>query len=640
MSMENGEELEARTSSPQPQIRIRPPLARRPSFGNLVREGEGEAIDLASEEIRRRKWKKRKKLRKGKMSQKEEETPIPMEIPPEEESKLESEPSVPEEEEVYTVLNGRSALIFPFIYKTDLQVVTTAFHVMDQLKKRTIRLNQQDIPLWKPYDLNLREIYDLSPLFRQVLGSGEKNRGPEKTWTCHRMIVNRVALEALFNEIYLHTIQNDTEVCYPAQFESIELLLYPRGASLLVFNINWKPPYSNRKLTLDDIRTIIYASRYKQIISGVVNGWGFPSVICRDEECSVKSKLGEELFCSKFFHKTTNLAAIGNWLLCLTDESTSHATNRVDQPRHALHHSTVVIDREPPSDTLQEYLFHLRRGFGQKNRPPPKAGETLGRVLVWRVNKYIAMAREGTVSMSWPIRDEPISYSFEVNNWHKKFQGVYLALALHAQAEKLVFEELSDLAANQAEYFVKDASFEQVQASRNQLRSLASIMTRYTLSMSSNDCGGTSEYSEFFTTLRQVYGIPDLRTELSGELKDVLAVVESNYLEEERRRRQIEEDQRRAKAEAFRNLQRKRDAHRQRFDLLVSIFSAITLPFVIVSGIFGMNLSTLPDVSFWQIMLITAGIAVVIFFVLVVIVFNRRYAARNDIEYLANHHSA
>ena len=32
-------------------------------------------------------------------------------------------------------------------------------------------------------------------------------------------------------------------------------------------------------------------------------------------------------------------------------------------------------------------------------------------------------------------------------------------------------------------------------------------MVRYTLSMSSNDCGGSSEYTEFFTTLRRVFGI-------------------------------------------------------------------------------------------------------------------------------------
>ncbi len=71
------------------------------------------------------------------------------------------------------------------------------------------------------------------------------------------------------------------------------------------------------------------------------------------------------------------------------------------------------------------------------------------------------------------------------------------------------------------------------------------MMVRYTLSMSSDDCGGSSEYSDFFTTLRRVFGIRELRDELSQELKDVLAVVESNYLEEERRQRDEAETARR-----------------------------------------------------------------------------------------------
>lgn len=40
---------------------------------------------------------------------------------------------------------------------------------------------------------------------------------------------------------------------------------------------------------------------------------------------------------------------------------------------------------------------------------------------------------------------------------------------------------------------------------RQELLKLATLMTRYTLQMSSDDCGGLSEYVEFFTCLRQVW---------------------------------------------------------------------------------------------------------------------------------------
>jgi len=95
----------------------------------------------------------------------------------------------------------------------------------------------------------------------------------------------------------------------------------------------------------------------------------------------------------------------------------------------------------------------------------------------------------------------------------------------------LVFLQLSDLAAAQAEHLnISQGSFEALRHSRNRLRDLSSRMVRYTLSMTSNDCGGITEYSEFFTSLRVVFGIPELREELSGELKDVLALLESGLI--------------------------------------------------------------------------------------------------------------
>jgi len=42
---------------------------------------------------------------------------------------------------------------------------------------------------------------------------------------------------------------------------------------------------------------------------------------------------------------------------------------------------------------------------------------------------------------------------------------------------------------------------------RTELGSLAALMTRYTLQMSSDDCGGLSEYVEFFSSLRGVCSV-------------------------------------------------------------------------------------------------------------------------------------
>lgn len=171
----------------------------------------------------------------------------------------------------------------------------------------------------------------------------------------------------------------------------------------------------------------------------------------------------------------------------------------------------------------------------------------------------------------------------------------------------MVFLQLSDLAAAQAEHLnISQGSFEALRHSRNRLRDLSSRMVRYTLSMTSNDCGGITEYSEFFTSLRVVFGIPELREELSGELKDVLALLESGYLEEEKRQRDFEEEKRQEKYQIQQNLKRERDRKARQFEVILSIFGSLSVPFAVVSGIFGMNLKNLPsDVDFWTLIGIT-----------------------------------
>jgi len=67
------------------------------------------------------------------------------------------------------------------------------------------------------------------------------------------------------------------------------------------------------------------------------------------------------------------------------------------------------------------------------------------------------------------------------------------------------------MATAQAERLKLDSevnSLGEIKRSRDRMRDLASLMVRYTLGMSSNECGGTSEYSDFFSSLRVVFGVP------------------------------------------------------------------------------------------------------------------------------------
>jgi len=150
--------------------------------------------------------------------------------------------------------------------------------------------------------------------------------------------------------------------------------------------------------------------------------------------------------------------------------------------------------------------------LGQKNRPPPLTGNIgeehpkTDRILRPRSNRYIGMSREGIVSLSWP--SEGGKNDYEVFRWHKVFFGIYLLLATHVIGEKAILLELSNISAFAGSLLKSitvaqgeqnfEEGLQQISSIRNTLGSIAALMTRYTLQMSGDDCGGLSEYVEFF----------------------------------------------------------------------------------------------------------------------------------------------
>lgn len=137
-------------------------------------------------------------------------------------------------------------------------------------------------------------------------------------------------------------------------------------------------------------------------------------------------------------------------------------------------------------------------------------------------------------------------------------------------------------------------------------------MTSYTLQMSGDDCGGLIEYLEFFTATRKVFAIENQRQELSSELHEVLAIMESNYAEETQKFKKIEKlnesigDRRRLIWDLTLSVRISASI----FPLYTQIISLFSIPYLTVSGIFGMNNDDLAkDISWYNLMAICGGIS-------------------------------
>jgi hypothetical protein len=106
--------------------------------------------------------------------------------------------------------------------------------------------------------------------------------------------------------------------------------------------------------------------------------------------------------------------------------------------------------------------------------------------------------------LSWPTTHA--EFEFEVGKWPSKFLGVFLILSMHVYGEKSVLLELSNLSSDAAKLLkgIQTTSLTHMYNSRMALIALATLISRYTLQMSSDDCGGLPEYVEFFGALRKV----------------------------------------------------------------------------------------------------------------------------------------
>eukprot|EP01125_Pyxidicula_operculata_P017420 TRINITY_DN6104_c0_g1_i1.p1 TRINITY_DN6104_c0_g1~~TRINITY_DN6104_c0_g1_i1.p1 ORF type:complete len:582 (+),score=120.97 TRINITY_DN6104_c0_g1_i1:389-2134(+) len=442
--------------------------------------------------------------------------------------------------------------------------------------------------------------------------------------------------------------------------EEVRITIFPLGVAILMFQINWNVKSSektttdepepepeqqqqnpsktfndlddgnnNNYISLQQLRNWLFLSKFRHKVENVFEGW-----ILNDESSStsneIQSKEDELGVISDSLHHRTpiSITTLGNWLLDGEQSFWSVDLKLSLNEKRTYHHTLAVVDRELKPEHLAEYLYHLERAFAQNNRAPPLLNKNKittqskeHTIIRLRQNRYLGMSREGTISLSWPsstLKSTGITGDFEVQKWYKVFLGIYLLLAVHVQGEKAILLELSNMSSNSAELLKIIAkkgenSLGDIVKIRNDLFSMAVMMTRYTIQMGSHDCGGLSDYVEFFSSLRSIFRIRQRRHELRADIQDVLALVESSYLEEQRKYTEVErilaQDDKRVKYE----IEKKKFQHQSRFERWVGVVSIMFLPIVVISGIMGMNLDDIPhDLPFYPTLGVIFGVSILL----------------------------
>ncbi len=475
--------------------------------------------------------------------------------------------------------SAKTVLMMPFSFWPTEDKESPAF-LARQMLERTVRLGEDEaVPLWERTGLP-KEAAELSLHFRQLLGHEATELSPVQ-----RLRVSDRARTRLFGEPRLW---GDTKTGDFAgkqcEWTDVHLVIFPHGA-ILSITIDWIMRGDTAPFMLSDLRTWLYLSKFRSVKLGVTRGWSFEQrQVAGEAAGDAQETLGLKLYAALFGGSCIALGAVANWLVKLPDESCSAIPRRIARFDYCHHHTCALIVKPPPKDAFDEYLFHIRRANGSKSgtfnlADGWKQPGLTDRVLALRANALIATSREGLFGVEWGTPKK---------TFLKQFVGIFCVLTLHCLSERVTLEKLSYLAALESQNLPtpgSNRSLAEKDLIRRKLMSLATLLVRYRSAMASDDCGGRSEFRDYFQTLRQVFNVAPLKDELREELQDTLAIVESDWMEEKRNEKNSELLWKLKKEEISKRKEDITNHQKRIFDVIYSAFSALGLPFILVSNI-------------------------------------------------------
>jgi len=250
----------------------------------------------------------------------------------------------------FLCLTAKTALMLPFKWSDPEEADLQAW--FNSIMDRKIRIKKKkEINIWKEHLKLSPDINDLDPNFRAGLGIYDGNVVDNDNLTyvkSKRLIMTHEALSYLFPHTVL--VANDLtlskEAIYkPIEVSSVEIVSFRLGTAVLIFHVNWLLP--GEPLFLDELRTWLFLSKFRNKVKKVFQGWILNVDPDRDANSYETESLGNRMCKTLFGKKIVSLTTLGNWLL-------SKTSLEIDKPidllgrflKRCIHHTVVVINKK------------------------------------------------------------------------------------------------------------------------------------------------------------------------------------------------------------------------------------------------------------------------------------------------------
>ena len=487
------------------------------------------------------------------------------------------------------VLASRTAIVIPFRKPSKLSPRAWQTAMLGR-RIPSHRDTDEFRALWKIQNHGPEELNELDWGFqrniRPQLHSGDSDQGSHWLVLENHFLQRYTDAGVVFGSSKNHSI-------VPIKLTRIEVMLMNNDSGLLVIHIQL--PES----AISEVPKHLFALRHLHI-EGRARGWVFlssahatahgsattnPSKAKRAYRASLGSTISAAFHDCVENSKALNPASLGafaNWLLLLDGESPddvdpkSHrehynaqgripSEGKVGLTRYAKHQSVFVLRTAPSVEAQEALLFRLRRAATDHYQMPR---DTVDRILRPRANRMIGISREGVASLSW--LQPGVGDEFEIHQWPAKFVGIYLCLALHVLIERgglaTKADQLSDFMAEQPGHLDTCA--------RGRLSKHIYQTMDLTVRMTGRDCGGPSEYRDFFCAMRDVYDIDSLLEELRNEVRDLSYLMDNEH-----------QDMLRQRAEAAQAEEGRVRQQSERMNGLLATVGFLLVPLTMVQGL-------------------------------------------------------